>query len=228
MTPLTPLALIPGWGFDQRIWQPVVDLLAADFAIHHLDRDRPGTVPADAIVCGWSLGAMTAMRLALDQPERVARLVLVGATPRFVQAPDWEDAATESSLVDFAAAVQVDPMATLRRFAGRINQGDAHAAPLTRRLAALLADRRPDTAVLATGLARLRDTDLRKSVAAIRQPTLLVHGERDAIMPVEAACWLADHLPDARLEIFLEASHAPFLSEPARFAALLRQFARDE
>jgi len=55
----------------------------------------------------------------------------------------------------------------------------------------------------------------------------VVHGERDAIMPVEAACWLADRLPDARLEIFLGASHAPFLSEPERFADLLRRFARE-
>jgi pimeloyl-[acyl-carrier protein] methyl ester esterase len=227
MTPLTPLALIPGWGFDQRVWQPVADLLAADFAIHHLDRDSPVTPPEGAIVCGWSLGAMTAMQLALDQPARVARLVLVGATPRFVQAPDWPDAATAESLAEFAAAVRADPVATLRRFAARINQGDEHAAPLTRRLAELLAAPPLDAAMLAAGLARLRDTDLRKSVAAIRQPTLVVHGERDAIMPVEAACWLADQLPNARLEIFLGAAHAPFLSEPERFAALLREFARD-
>jgi len=46
-------------------------------------------------------------------------------------------------------------------------------------------------------------------------------------MPVAAACWLAEHLPNARLEIFLGASHAPFLSEPERFAALLRQFAHE-
>jgi len=224
---VTPLALIPGWGFDERIWQPVVDLLAADFTIHHLDRDRPETVPAGAIVCGWSLGAMTAMQLALDQPERVARLVLVGATPRFVQAPDWPDAAPLESLQAFAAGIAADPDATLRQFAGRINAGDDHAGPLTRRIAALLAGRRPDAGTLAAGLARLRDLDLRKSVAAIRQPTLVVHGERDAIMPVEAACWLADRLPDARLEIFLGASHAPFLSEPERFADLVRQFARE-
>ena len=224
---MTPLALIPGWGFDARVWQPVVELLVADFAIHHLDRDHPATPPDGAIVCGWSLGAMTAMQLALDRPERVARLVLVGATPRFVQAPDWPEAAPPESLRTFAAGVVADPDATLRQFAGRINLGDDHAAPLTRRLAALLADRRADTATLAAGLARLRDIDLRKSVAALRQPTLVVHGERDALMPVAAACWLADQLPDARLEIFLGASHAPFLSEPERFADLLRQFARE-
>ena len=224
---MTPLALIPGWGFDARVWQPVVERLAAEFAIHPLDHAPSATLPEGAIVCGWSLGAMTAMQLALDQPERVARLVLVGATPRFVQAPDWPDAAPPESLQAFAAGIAADPDATLRQFAGRINLGDDRAAPLTRRIAALLADRRADTATLAAGLARLRDLDLRKSVAAIRQPTRVVHGERDVLMPVAAACWLAEHLPNARLEIFLGASHAPFLSEPERFAALLRQFAHE-
>lgn len=221
---MTPLVLIPGWGFDERVWQPVVDILAADFDIHHLDCNHPGRPSRDAIVCGWSLGAMTAMQLALDMPECVARLVLVGATPRFLQAPDWSDAATAASLDEFAAAVRADPTATMRRFAARVNQDDEHAASLTCLVDRLFTSRPVDAAALATGLTRLRDTDLRGSLAAIRQPTLVVHGERDAVIPVEAACRLADCLPNARLEIFLGAAHVPFLSQPDRFAELLREF----
>lgn len=49
----------------------------------------------------------------------------------------------------------------------------------------------------------------------------MIHGENDPLMPLPAAQWLAEHLPDARLEIFKSAAHALLLSAPGRFAELL-------
>jgi pimeloyl-[acyl-carrier protein] methyl ester esterase len=54
---------------------------------------------------------------------------------------------------------------------------------------------------------------------------LLVHGEHDPLMPLAAAQWLAGHMPNARIEVFPGAAHAPFLSQPERFAELLKRFA---
>ncbi|MDP2809077.1 MAG: alpha/beta fold hydrolase [Rhodocyclaceae bacterium] len=217
------LVLIPGWGFDHRVWQPVAERLAGDFRIGY-DLDA---APAGAVVCGWSLGAMRALKSAVA--AHLARVILVGATPRFLQAPDWPDAQPAELLDAFAAAIVTgaDPRAALRRFAALLNQGDDHARNLTRSLAAQIDARIPDAATLKAGLAELRDTDLRKSVVAIRQRTLLVHGERDPLMPLSAARWLADHLPDARLEVFAGAAHAPFLSQPDRFADLVLSFANE-
>lgn len=205
---VTDLALLPGWGFDQRVFQPILDRLA----------DRLAGRAMRPLTCGWSLGALRALKSAATTP-----LVLVGATPRFLQAPDWPDAQPPELLQSFAADVAADARGALSRFAALINQGDAQARALTRQMTAMLAE--PDTAALLAGLAELRDTDLRSSLAAIRQPVLIVHGERDSLMPTAAARWLAAHLPDARLEIFAGCAHAPFLSEPDRFAALLQEFA---
>ncbi len=155
-----------------------------------------------------------------------ARLVLVGATPRFVQAPDWPSAPAPELLDGFSAAVAADPQAALRRFAALMNQGDERARDITRRLHELLRERIPDLATLATGLAELRDNDLRKSAVAVRLPTLLIHGEHDPLMPLAAGQWLAAQMPHARLEVFPGAAHAPFLSQPDRFAQLLREFAQ--
>lgn len=208
------LVFLSGWGFDARIWQPVAERLAGEFNISH-DVDPP----AGAIVCGWSLGAMRALR----KSAVAGRLVLVGATPRFVQAPDWPDAQPPELLKSFAAAAAADPTAALRRFAALINQGDDHARALTRQMSALVSTSEPQ--VLLAGLDELRDTDLRKSAMVTHQPTLIVHGERDPLMPPAAARWLATHLPKARLEVFAGTAHAPFLSQPDRFVALLREFA---
>jgi len=213
---LKDLVLLSGWGFDHRVWQPIADRLANDFRIGY----ELASVPAGAIVCGWSLGAMRALKSVVA--ARLAKLVLVGATARFVQAPDWPAGQPPALLESFTTAVAADPLAALRRFAALLNQGDDRARELTRQLTALTA---PDTATLTAGLAELRDTDLRKSVTAVRLPTLVVHGEHDALMPLAAGRWLAEHLPAARLEIFAGAAHAPFLSQPDRFVALLREFA---
>lgn len=225
------LVLIPGWGFDARVWQPLVRLLGKDFRIHSAGDD----LPANAVICGWSLGALTALQWALNQPEKIARLVLIGATPRFMQAPDWPHGQPPALLEEFAAAVAANPRAALRRFATLLNQGDVDSRRLTRELAALLDDplspapspARGEGSVVAlvAGLQTLRDTDLRQDVDRIRQPVLLLHGAHDALMPLAAAEWLAEHLPVARLEVLSGVAHAPFLAQPERCADLLARFA---
>jgi pimeloyl-[acyl-carrier protein] methyl ester esterase len=216
------LVLLPGWGFDSRVWQPLTRLLKQDFRIHATTDD----LPDGAVVCGWSLGALTAMQMALAQPERIARLVLIGATPRFVQANDWPHAQPAALLDGFATAVATDPRTALRRFAALLNQGDTQVRRLTRELATVLAADSTAT-TLAAGLHALRDTDLRADIGQIRQPVLLLHGAHDALMPLAAAEWLAKHLPAARLEVFPDAAHAPFLAQPERCAELLRRFAHE-
>jgi pimeloyl-[acyl-carrier protein] methyl ester esterase len=53
----------------------------------------------------------------------------------------------------------------------------------------------------------------------------LLHGAGDALMPLAAAQWLADALPDGRLSIFDDCGHAPFLSRPRDCAVLIESFA---
>ena len=224
---MNDLVFLAGWGFDSRVWQPVAERLAEQFRISY-DLDA---APAGAIACGWSLGAIRLQKsavVACNAPHgvRLSRLILVGTTPRFVQAPDWPCAQPPELLDSFSAAVAADPKAALRRFAALLNQGDGRARDLTRQLAGLINERIDDAASLAAGLAELRDSDLRKSAVVERLPTLLIHGERDPLMPLAAAQWLAAQIPDVRLDVFEGCAHAPFLSQPDRFAQRVREFAQ--
>lgn len=221
------LVLRAGWGFDSRVWQPVAERLADEFRIGY-DLDA---APNGAIACGWSLGAIRLQKSVVV--ERLSGLILIGATPRFVQAPDWPCAQPPELLDSFSAAVAANPKAALRRFAALLNQGDDRARELTRQLTALINERIDDTATLTAGLTELRDTDLRKSAVVVgnaphgvQLPTLLIHGERDPLMPLAAAQWLAAQIPDARLDVFEGCAHAPFLSQPDRFAQRISEFAR--
>jgi malonyl-CoA O-methyltransferase len=244
-------ALIHGWGIGsacwgdafaelggalgrkwrlQRISLPGYDGLAdleqsfADCAESLLAR-----LPDGVVVCAWSLGALLALQAA-TQRRKIRALILVGATPCFAQRDDWHSAQATSVLAAFNSALAADPGATRRRFAALLNQGDTQARALTRTLAAALdnnATDAPSAAALARGLDWLLEIDLRgqlAQLAASALPTLIIHGDRDALTPPAAARALAAAIPDAHSEGFADAAHAPFLADPQRFAHSVADF----
>ncbi len=176
-------------------------------------------LPTGCALCGWSLGAQLAMQATLCSPEHCSRLILVGATPRFVQAEGWLHAQPPALLDTFCTNVAQDTAVTLQRFAALLNQGDFRARANTR----WLNERSTtiDALTLMHGLHWLRNVDLREQVANIALPTRLIHGDHDPLMPLAAAQWLNDTLPDSTLEVFAGAAHAPFLNDPERFVSLL-------
>lgn len=241
------LALLHGWGIGKAVWQPVVAALGQRFRLHLID--LPGysrieqnalpavagftstaqalidRLPAGTALCGWSLGSLLALQAALLAPQYFSRLILVGSTPCFMQRAGWPCALPLALLDAFHSAVAADAALALQRFIALLNQGDASARANTRHLSKLAAAP-PDGATLARGLHWLREVDLRQPLpsAALALPTLLIHGRHDTLMPLAAAQWLLEVLPDARLEIFDAAAHAPFLNDPGRFAELIGDF----
>jgi len=235
------LALIHGWGIGASAWQTASDELSTHFNLRLLDLPGYGgarladgasfeqtalsfisELPENAIVCGWSLGAMLAMQMALLAPGRIAHLVLVGATPSFTQRDDWSSAQPPALLDSFSTAAKQDASETRRRFVALLNQGDREARALTRSMTrALAADTAPEIDALLAGLAWLRDVDLRTQVASIATPTLIIHGAHDPLMPLAAAQTLHAQIAGSHLEIFPDAAHAPFAHDPQGFAALL-------
>ena len=237
------LFLIHGWGLGSSVWSPLSTRLAEDFDIQLVD--LPGytaseaavgdfrqcaeriakQLPANAIVCGWSLGAMLALQIALLAPNTIKGLILVGATPSFTQRTDWPHAQQPALLDRFSAAVEDDAAQTRQRFIALLNQGDTAARTITRSMTrALAADHQADRETLLTGLSWLRNVDLRAQIPTIKAPTLLLHGEQDPLMPLAAAHWLQAKIAGAQLEVFPDAAHAPFAHDPDHFSARLAAF----
>jgi proline iminopeptidase len=86
----------------------------------------------------------------------------------------------------------------------------------------------PPEAASLTGaaiLARLRREgyDWRERLRALSAPTLVLHGERDAL-PVTVAIELSTLLPRARLTLIPDAGHMPFWEAPERLFAVVRDF----
>ncbi len=241
------LALVHGWGMNARVFDELAVLLAAAFEVRALDLPGHGgrddaagntlrgwadelvqQLPDNTILLGWSLGGQVAMRAALDHPHKIARLVLLASTPKFVAAEDWPHGMAPAALQDFGAALLAEPEATLLRFLSLQTRGMPGQKTLLQRLRQTLLAAPPASAeALAGGLAMLRDTDLRAELPQLAQPVLVLHGALDTLTPPAAGAWLAEALPRARHIAFCRAAHAPHLSHAAEVAAAIGRFAHD-
>lgn len=238
------LFLVHGWGMHGGIWHGLTDALARNFRVHAVDLPGMGysppstldtlprlaarladLLPPQSAVCGWSLGGQVAMRLALAHPEKVSRLVLVASTPRFVSGSDWQFGVDGAVFGEFADQVIQDYQTTMGRFLALQAFGGESSRELIRELRERFSMRpEPNRHSLQQALQMLLLTDLREEIAQLRQPILLMHGDRDTLAPVGAAHWMAGRIPHARLRVIHGASHAPFLSHPAAFLHEMTDF----
>lgn len=234
-----PLVFIPGWCLGRGPLIATVDALHGRFfdlpgygeapLIDDFDAavaDVASRLQAGSTLCGWSLGAQLALAVAARFPDKVGKLVLIAGTASFVQRDGWPHGMPPAMLAEFSAGIAADAEAMLPRFVGGFNRGDAHAKAVTLELLQL-ADPRPAGTVLASGLRWLRDVDLRQAATQVKAPTLLINGSADPLMPLPAAEALAALIPGARLAVFADCAHAPFMSAPADFVARLAAFVND-
>ena len=181
--------------------------------------------PKQCVVVGWSLGAQVALTWAQRAPKQVQRLALIGATPCFTQRNDWSHAVTPMVMRQFTSAIKRDCPGVLRRFVGLQSLGDKQMVRVAHKLrTALFTNPLPTQATLEAGLAILQLADVRGMLSSIYQPTLVIHGEDDAVTPCAAGEALAQALPDARFHRVAGAGHAPFLIAPDAVANLLHEF----
>jgi len=239
------VVLVHGWGQHGGIWTDVARELAAharvivpdlpghgrsrnflprEFTAEILAGEVQRVLPGPAIWVGWSLGGFVALAAAQEFPHAVAKLVLVGATPKYVQGDGWPHGMPVSVLEQFARNLEQDYVGTLTRFLSLQVAAGEERAVLRRMREEMFRYGEPPTTALHAGLRLLKEDDRRAALRGIAQPALVIHGERDRIAPPGAARFLAEHLPSARLEMIPGAGHAPFLSHPAEFLEALKGF----
>ena len=152
--------------------------------LDHLGIDRFKAV-------GMSGGAMTLLHMGTQQPERVEALVLISATTHFPeQARTLMTGTTEETRTD-------EEWATMRALH---THGDDQIRALWR-VGRELAESGDDMHFTADTLAR------------ITAPTLVVHGDRDPLFPVDIAMTMHDAIPTAWLWVVPNAGHLTLVAE---------------
>lgn len=169
-----------------------------------------------AVLAGMSQGGFLSLRAALLQPDRVRALILIDTQP----APeDPEVVGAYQSMIDsWVADGYQEELATV--IAGLII-GDEHLAATWK---SKWRDVDLDDLALAGQTLLTRD-DITDRLPEIDAPTLIVHGELDAAIPVTKARAMADAIPECRgLTVVPGAAHAPNLSHPDLVNPAIREF----
>jgi pimeloyl-[acyl-carrier protein] methyl ester esterase len=240
------VVLLHGWAMHSGLFAPLLPRLVDRFRVLRVDLPGHGCSESvspyalDTIIAaiagaleqsvagepmtllGWSLGGTVALRWALAEPARISRLILTGTTPCFVARPDWPRAMAAATLSRFGDELAAAYRLTLQRFVALQVHGSEHARSVLAQLRSeLFARGEPSREVLRAALELLARTDLRRDVAAIRQPAVVIAGDRDTLTPPEAGEWLAHALPRASFRLIPGAAHAPFLSHPEAFVSAI-------
>jgi 2-succinyl-6-hydroxy-2,4-cyclohexadiene-1-carboxylate synthase len=227
-------------GFTQTLasWGVVGERLAGRFEVVRVDLPghggwggvRVGFVEAAGLVgeaggagayVGYSLGGRLCLRLALDRPDLVRALVLIGASPGIAD-PGGRAARREA---DEALAGRVERDGVAAFLDGWL------AGPLFAPLPEAAAGREERLANTAEGLAyALRrlgtgaQEPLWDRLGDLRPPVLLVAGERDRKFAGIAREMGAAIGPGATVELVQGAGHAVHLERPVETAALVEAF----
>lgn len=239
------IVLLHGWGLHSGVWNGIADELAQRRRVTRIDLPGHGrspmpegvhdiasfaevvaaVAPPRAAWIGWSLGGMVSLRLAALYPERVERLVLVAASPRFVQGEDWPYGVAPHVLAQFSEDLARDYNGTLMRFLALEALGSDRAKEELRLLRQdMFQHGEPRPEALAVGLNILRDADLRPLLPAVRCETLFLYGERDRLVPGKAGPAVTVAMSAGSYQIIRGAAHAPFLSHPDEFLRVLEGF----
>lgn len=147
--------------------------------------DSLGVKSASAI--GYSSGAMTLMHLAARYPDRVSKLVLVGATTHFGE---------QARRIMRSVASDGLPPPVREQFLKCAARGAAQADELTRQFGSFK-DSHDDMNFKAADLAR------------IKARTLIVHGDRDEFFPVDVPVRMYESIPGSKLWIVPGGDHSP-------------------
>jgi pimeloyl-ACP methyl ester carboxylesterase len=221
----------PGFGLSERRDIPHGEF--REYAVRFVDELLDALDLARPVLAGGSMGGLWALWYALAHPDRVRRLVLLGATPLLpgTRAPIPLRLMATPGLGRVLGAVKPS-RALIVRMMDSVGEADTimHHPLLLDSLVAGARDPQIAAANRAELRAVLTSVGFKRSMrvtaaelAALSVPTLLVWGDRDPVCSVDAARAVADVIPEARLEV-LPAGHVPWLGHPHRVAELVAEF----
>jgi pimeloyl-ACP methyl ester carboxylesterase len=238
--------LIHGWGANCRVWDSVTAALVdAGRAVVCFDQRGCGQSDKDfrendvavgildavalvdhlgleaVVVNGWSLGGAVAVGVAHALGARCTGVVLTGgATPRYVQAPDFPHGGEAEGVAQTVAALRADRPAFLWQLATAVC-AEEPAPGINDWLRTIFWQTSPAADAALASLAQL---DQRKELSSLQVPVLSMIGDQDAFVDPAIGRIAAEMAPQGRLSEYEGVGHAPFLERGERYRAELLEF----
>jgi pimeloyl-ACP methyl ester carboxylesterase len=159
-----------------------------------------------AVLGGHSLGGYLSLLFALEHPERIDGLVLIGTGPGFRNA----DARAKWNRMT-------------ERYAESLESQGLAGLPGSAELTADVHRNEAGLILAARGILSQHDSRVIDSLGDIDVPALVIVGEDDEVF-MPGSMYMAEKLPDAKLVVVPGAGHAPNMTHPNEFDAAVRAF----
>lgn len=236
-----------GFGTDQHAWDGIVDAVPARATV--ILFDLPGTGPllpdgfdpgdyrhladfaddfldlleelgvARCSFVGHSVAGAVGILSAVEMPERFERLVLLNASPRYINDAGYVGGFEPDDIVALLDSMAANYQSWVAGFAPAAVGVDVPSA--VEQFTTTLLAMRPDVTIRVART--IFESDIRALLPQVRVPTVLIHSRNDIAVSPQAAYYLHRNIGGSRL-VWIDADgHLPHLSSPA----LVRSAVRD-
>jgi sigma-B regulation protein RsbQ len=238
-----------GFGCDQNMWRHVWPAFEDDFRIvlfDHVgagrsdlsayDREKYSSLAGyaadvleicrelelrDVVFVGHSVSAMIGLLAAAEHPDRFARLVLVGPSPRYIDDDGYAGGFTHEDIEGLLDALDSNYLGWSAAYAPLI-MGRPDRPDLGAELENSFCRTDPE---IARHFARVTFTsDNRPDLERVRTPALVLQCSDDVIAPERVGRYVHEHLPQSELVLMRASGHCPNLSAPQETIDAIRAF----
>ena len=244
-----PVLFAHGFGCDQNMWRLVTPAFEDDYRVvlfDHVgagrsdlqayDPDRYSSLRGyaqdvlaicreldlrDVVFVGHSVSAMIGVLAAVEEPERFARLVLVGPSPRYVDADGYTGGFSRADIDGLLESLDSNYLGWSSAMAPVI-MGNADRPELGEELVNSFCSTDPEIARRFARVTFLSDN--REDLQRVQTPTVVLQCADDAIAPDAVGEYVASSIPGAELVRLRATGHCPNLSAPDETAAAIKSF----
>ncbi len=162
---------------------------------------------------GLSVGGWVSLIIALEHPELVNRLVLIESAGLTMEVPEL-------------ARLTLTDRDTARKFMGLLfyNPPPLPGFVLDQLVKSSVRIKKKYEAVFMGFIENSRESLLDEKLGSITQPTLIIHGREDNVIPLKVAERLHQLIPHSKLLILEQSGHAPVWDQPGRLKKAILDF----
>ncbi len=247
-----PMLFAHGFGCDQNMWRFVTPAFEDDYRIvlfdyvgsgqsdlRAYDPERYATLDGyaqdvldvvhaldlhDVVFVGHSVSSMVGVLAANREPDRFARLVLVGPSPRYINDPPGYVGGFERSDIEGLLETMEKNYIGWANFLAPAIMKNPDRPELAQELEASFCSTDP---VIARRFAEATFfSDNRADLARVRVPSLIMQCSEDMIAPNEVGEYVHRELPGSTLRVMHATGHCPHMSHPEETIEVIREYLR--
>ncbi len=238
-----------GFGCDQHMWRFVTPAFENTHRIVVFDhvgaggsdleaysRERYGTLQGytddvlqiyreleltNTIFVGHSVSAMIGILAAINEPDRFAKLILIGPSPRYIDDNDYVGGFTQQDIEALLDSLDSNYFGWSQAMAPVI-MGNEDRPELASELNNSFCRTDPEIAKHFAAVTFLSDN--RDDLQRVKTPALILQCAEDAIAPRSVGEYVHGQIPDSELVLMNATGHCPNLSAPAETIAAIKAF----